>query len=157
MIEEHRPKDITLVLAEIAGEVVGQFNEGKLLDKIILLTMNTLHAEVASVFLEDKEKEPGVIVCVAGSGFAEKIKGVAKYKSGECLTGSVFKYGEGYNSKSPEEHMLLQIGKKKAWEGKFDNIQWPSGKSEFRNGIGLPLRIKDHILGVIKVQYHRQK
>lgn len=152
MHEEPAHKDITKVLAEIAGEVVGQFDEKVLLDKIILLTMNTLHAEVASLFLEDKEKEPGVIVCVAGSGFAKKIVGVARYKSGESLTGTVFQSGEGYNSKSPEEHRQLKIQNKQAWEGRFDNIQWPSGKSEFRNGIGLPLKIKDQILGVIKVE-----
>lgn len=152
MHEEPAHKDITKVLAEIAGEVVGQFDEKVLLDKIILLTMNTLHAEVASLFLEDKEKEPGVIVCVAGSGFAKKIVGVARYKSGESLTGTVFQSGEGYNSKNPEEHRQLKIQNKQAWEGRFDNIQWPSGKSEFRNGIGLPLKIKDQILGVIKVE-----
>ena len=152
MHDEPTHKDITKVLAEIAGEVVGQFDEKVLLDKIILLTMNTLHAEVASLFLEDKENEPGIIECVAGSGFAKRIVGVARYKSGECLTGTVFQSGEGYNSKNPDEHMQLKIGNKKAWEGKFDNQQWPSGKSEFRNGIGLPLKIKDQILGVIKVE-----
>jgi len=152
MRKDSANQDITKVLAQIAGEVVGQFDEKILLDKIILLTMNTLHAEVASLFLEDKEKEPGVIVCVAGSGFAKKIVQVANYKSGECLTGTVFQTGEGYNSKNPEEHRLLKIGNKKAWVGKFDNQQWPSGKSEFRNGIGLPLKIKDQILGVIKVE-----
>jgi signal transduction histidine kinase len=152
MHDEPTPKDITLVLAEIAGAVVGQFDVKMLLDKIILLTMNTLHAEVASIFLEDKEKEPGIIECVAGSGFAEKIIRVAKYKRGECLTGTVFECGVGYNSKNPEEHEKLKIEGKNAWEGKFDNIQWPSGKSQFRNGIGLPLKIKDQILGVIKVE-----
>ena len=152
MHKEPMHKDITLVLAEIAGAVVGQFDEKMLLDQIILLTMNTLHAEVASVFLEDKEKEPGVIECVAGSGFAIKLIGVAKYKSGESLTGTVFQSGEGYNSKNLEEHKQLKLGNKKVWEGKFDNDQWPSGTSEFRNGIGLPLKIKDQILGVIIVE-----
>ncbi|MCK5408791.1 MAG: hypothetical protein KAJ30_00880, partial [Candidatus Heimdallarchaeota archaeon] len=47
---------------------------------------------------------------------------------------------------------IAGIGGKKAWKGNFDKQQWPSGESEFRNGIGLPLRIKNQTLGVIKVE-----
>ncbi len=149
---EEQSKTLSSVLADVASAVVGQFEMKSLLDQIINTTMETLHAEVCSIFLEDKEKEPGVLTCVAGSGFAERIVGTAKYKIGEGLTGNVAKTGEGYISKNLKEHQELKIGKKQVWKGKYDHIQWPSGKSEFRNGIGLPLKIKDQILGVIKAE-----
>ena len=141
-------QDITTVITDVASAVVGHLEMEALLDQIINTTMETLHAEVCSIFLEDKENEPGVIKCVAGSGFAKKIVGVAKYRSGEGLTGSVFKHGKGYNSKNRAEHENLKIGDTRVWVGKFDPEQWPGGESEFRNGIGLPLKIKDRTLGV---------
>lgn len=149
---EKQSKKLSSELAKVASAVVGQFEMPALLNQIIDTTMKTLHAEVCSIFLEDKENEPGVITCVAGSGFAEKIVGIAKYRSGEGLTGSVFKFGEGYNSKNRSQHNNLLIGGKKVWKGAYDKAQWKSKASEFRNGIGLPLKIKDQILGVIKAE-----
>jgi signal transduction protein with GAF and PtsI domain len=143
---EEQSKKVSGVLADVASGVVGQFEMEALLDQIINTTMETLHAEVSSIFLIDEE-EPNVLTCVAGSGFAKQIVGIAKYKIGEGLTGTVAKTGEEYNTKSPKEHK-----EKKVWKGKYDQIQWPSGKSEFRNGIGLALKIKDQILGVIKAE-----
>jgi signal transduction protein with GAF and PtsI domain len=149
---EEQSRTLSAVLADVASAVVGEFEMKALLDQIINTTMETLHAEVSSIFLEDKEDEPGVLKCVAGSGFAKQIVGIAKYEIGEGLTGNVAKTGEGYNSKGPKEHKEFEIGEEQVWRGKYDHIQWPSGKSEFRNGIGLPLKIKDQILGVIKAE-----
>jgi signal transduction protein with GAF and PtsI domain len=148
---EEQSKTLSAVLADVASAVVGRFEMESLLDQIINTTMKTLHAEVSSIFLIDEE-EPNVLKCVAGSGFAKRIVGIAKYEIGEGLTGTVAKTGEGYNSKGPEKHKEFKIGEKRVWRGKYDHIQWPSGKSEFRNGIGLPLKIKDQILGVIKAE-----
>ena len=67
-------QDVTLVLAQVASAVVGQFEMASLLNRIINTTMMALHAEVCSIFLEDKEDEPGVLKCVAGSGFARRLK-----------------------------------------------------------------------------------
>lgn len=149
---EDQSRTLSAVLADVASAVVGKFEMEALLDQIINTIMETLHAEVCAIFLEDKEEEPGVLKCVAGSGFARRIVGIARYKIGEGLTGSIAKYGEGYNSKSREEHGKLVIGGEKVWRGKYDRIQWEKGESEFRNGIGLPLKIKDQILGVIKAE-----
>lgn len=146
---------ITTVLAEVASAVVGHFEMETLLNQIVNSTMKILNAEVCSVFLEDKENEPGFIKCVAGSGFASKIVGIAKYRIGEGFTGTVAQVGGKYNSKSREEHENFEVAGRKVWKGKFDTAQWETGASEFRNGIALPLRIKDQILGVIKVENKR--
>lgn len=148
---EEQSKTLSAVLADVASAVVGKFEMKDLLDQIINTTMETLHAEVSSIFLIDEE-DPNALKCVAGSGFAKRIVGKAKYKIGEGLTGNVAKTGEGYNTKGLEKHQKIKIKGKKVWKGKWDHIQWPSGKSEFRNGIGQPLKIKNQILGVIKAE-----
>ena len=145
-IVKDKSDTISKALAEVASAVVGHFKMQELLDQIIDITMKTLNAEVCSIFLEDREKNPGYIKCVAGSGFAKKIINIAEYKIGEGFTGSIAKLGLPLNIRNEEQ--LKQY----KWKGKYDNIQWTSGKSEFRNLIALPLRIKDRILGVIKVE-----
>src|SRR4030042_293410 len=143
-------QDITAIIADVANAVVGHFNMSELLTQIINTTMKTLHAEICSIFLEDKDHEPGILTCVAGSGFAEKIVGIAKYKYGEGFTGAVAKSGGEYNIKSREELESFEIDGKKVWQGKFDSKQWASGGSDCRNLIALPVKIKKQILGVIK-------
>jgi len=110
--------------------------------------MKALHAEVCSIFLEDKEKHPGVIKCVAGSGFTKNIIGIAEYKIGEGFTGTVAKIGKEFKIDSREELESL----KDIWIGRYDKFQWKSGQSEFRNLLAIPLKIKDQTLGVIKVE-----
>lgn len=152
MLEKTSQQDITTVLAEVASAVVGQFEMGTLLNQIIETIMRTLHAEVCSIFLEDKQDEPGILTCVAGSGFAKRIPNVAKYKIGEGFTGTVAKLGKEFNITSRENLENLEVDGEKVWKGKHDSTQWPSGVSEFRNCIALPLKIKEQILGVIKVE-----
>lgn len=144
--------DINTVISDVVNAVIGPFNMRELLGQIINTTMNILHAEVCSIFLEDKDDEPGVFKCVAGSGFAENIVGKAKYRYGEGFTGSVAQYGGEYNIKSRKELEDLEIAGNKVWEGVFDPNQWPSGESEFRNLLALPLKIKEQIIGVLKVE-----
>lgn len=143
------PQDMTAVLAQVASAVVGQFEMQKLLDQIIETTMTTLNAEVCSIFLR-KEDDPNKIVCVAGSGFARNIVGIAEYGIGEGLTGWVAKTGRYVVIHSKEQ--LEREKQEGRWLGKFDNHQFKGGTSEFRNLLTVPLKIKEKILGVIKVE-----
>lgn len=149
---EEQSRRVSTALAAIVSAVVGRYDMEALLNQIINTMMRILDAEVCSIFLEDKENEPGVLKCVAGSGFASKIVGIAKYKVGEGFTGSVAKYGREYNIKSRRELENLVIDGQRVWCGDFDDKQWPSGRSEFRNLLALPLKIKEQIFGVIKVE-----
>ena len=151
---EEQSKRVSTALAEIVSAVVGRYDMDTLLNQVINTMMKILRAEVCSIFLEDKEKEPGVLKCVAGSGFASQIVGVAIYKMGEGFTGSVAQYGgdEVYNIISRHELENLEIGQKKVWRGNFDKKQWPSGSNDFRNLLALPLKIKEQTFGVIKVE-----
>jgi len=150
---EQQSRTIYDALAEIARNVVGLLKMDNLLVQIIQTTMKTLHAEVCSIFLEDKEL--GTIHCVAGSGFAERIQGVAKYKAGEGFTGHVFKTGTGYNIKN--RNMRQELIDQGIWRQFFDEQQWDKGDDKFRNLLALPLKIKGEILGVIKVENKEEK
>jgi GAF domain-containing protein len=147
-------KDITTVLAEVASAFVGQFEMKGLLDQVIETTMDTLDAEVCSIFLQ-KDDDPSVIKCVAGSGFAKNIVGEAEYRFGEGLTGWVAKEGKSITIDSLEQ--LESEKKTKGWQGKHDHLQFQKGKSEFRNLLVVPLKIKDKVLGVIKAENKRGK
>ncbi|EIJ42832.1 histidine kinase with GAF domain [Beggiatoa alba B18LD] len=154
MTNEAHPRDITAVLAEVASDVVGELALDRLLEKVLETTMRTLNAEVCSIFLRKKDN-PNVIECVAGSGFAKKIVGIAEYRIGEGFTGSVA-LGEEFNIQNRDE--LQKLSTKNKWKGKFDKEQWSEsgGKSQYRNGIAIPLKIKDQILGVIKVENKKE-
>lgn len=146
--------NINRVLSEITGDIVGQFDLQDLLDKVVSLAMRLLNAEVCSIFLDDKDKHPGRIKMMAGSGFAKKLVNKAEYKIGEGFTGFIAQTGRKANIKTKEELQNLtneEIGET-IWKGKHDDEQWESGANEFRNLIALPLKIKDQIFGVIKVE-----
>jgi signal transduction histidine kinase len=153
---EERP-DINKVLADITGALVGQFKIATLLDQVVETSMRTLNAEVCSIFLKDREHDPEVLTMMAASGFGAKLVGKAKYRIGEGFTGTIVKYGRKFNIKSREEMEHLTVDGTRVWLGRFDGEQWPSGQSEFRNCIALPLKIKNQILGVIKVENKRRE
>lgn len=140
------------VLAEISGALVGQLSILSILNKVVETSMNTLHAEVCSIFLEDKKKEPGIFVMMAGSGFAKKLVGIAKYKIGEGFTGGIIQTGNLVNIKSREELENFRLEDKIVWSGKHDDEQWAGGKNDFRNLIAIPLKIKQQTLGIIKIE-----
>jgi signal transduction histidine kinase len=146
--------DINRVLSEITGTIVGQFGLSDLLDKVVSLAMRLLNAEVCSIFLNDKDKHPGIIRMMAGSGFAKRLVNKAEYKIGEGFTGFIAQTGNKFNIRTKEElqNLTNQETGDTIWKGKHDDEQWKSGMNEFRNLIALPLKIKDQIFGVIKVE-----
>jgi len=149
LTNENSTQDITGVLAQVASDVVGELEMDKLLPKILKTAMDTLQAEVCSIYLRKGDK----LECVAGEGFAQDVVG-KKYNLGEGLTGTIGLKGEAYNIKSREERDILV--KKGIFSGKYDNIQWGQDR-KFRNLLALPLKIKNdkltnEILGVIKVE-----
>lgn len=150
MEQETQTQDITAVLAEVANDVVGELELDRLLPRVLETTMRTLNAEVCSIFLR-KEDNPNIIKCVAGSGFAKNIVDIAEYAIGEGFTGTVA-LGNTFNIKNREQ--LRSLAAENQWRVKFDKQQWmqSGGVSQYRNGIALPLKIKDQILGVIKVE-----
>jgi len=100
-----------------------------LLDQISDTMVTILDAENCMIFLEDKEKEPGILKCVSASGHAKSILGV-EYKTGEGFTGSIFESGLEFNLKSRAELESIEIDGKKNGEA---NSITPSGRAELVN------------------------
>ena len=148
--------NLNKVLSEITNDLVGSVELSGLLNKIVEMVMRLLDAEVCSIFLDDKQDNPETktITMLAGSGFAEKLVGKAQYKTGEGLTGYIYETGIKFNIKSPQEPQKLkkENSKDPVWAGKYDKEQWEDIGYKFKNLIALPLKIKDEIFGVIKVE-----
>ena len=91
---------------------------------------------------------------MAGSGFAKRLVNKAEYKIGEGFTGFIAQTGHKFNIRTKEDlqNLTNQDTGETIWRGKHDDEQWKSGTNEFRNLIALPLKIKDQIFGVIKVE-----
>ncbi len=143
-----KSQQIQDVLDNIVAAVTGKFNQTEVLDNILKFTMDILQAEACSIYLK-KEEEPEVFECIAGAGFAENIAGEAIYRLGEGLTGTIAK--EGVNIHLENKSHLDKYKKKRQWIGKHDLLQW--GKKErFKNLIGVPIKIGNQIIGVIKAE-----
>ncbi len=144
---EEQSKRITNVLANLTSAVAGKFEMQELLNQTLKTTMAMLDAEACSIFLR-KEDNPNVLICKAGTGYAEDIIG-ATYKIGEGLTGTVALTGNFQKIDTKKE--LDEYKKQGLWKGKYDDKQW-KGDKEFRNLLALPLIIENEIFGVIKVE-----
>jgi GAF domain-containing protein len=156
-LAQQKTTGATRVLSTITSALVGQFDMDRLLTQVVKSTMKTLHAEVCSIFLRVREGDKDILVMRAGSGFAEKLVGIAKYDVGQAFTGHIATMEMGLKIDSRQQLENLTINGKRIWEGRHDVTQWPSRQSEFRNLIALPLRIKGQCLGVIKVENkHKQ-
>jgi signal transduction protein with GAF and PtsI domain len=140
------------LLSDVTSDLAGHFDMPGLLNQVVTTSMTALRAEVCSIFLIEREGDKDIVVMRAGSGFAKRVVDKAKYELGEGLTGHVALQRKNYNFRSREELEHLQENGKRIWKGKHDKGQWESEKSEFRNGIVLPLLIRKRCLGVIKVE-----
>jgi hypothetical protein len=145
---------IIRILADVSKTVAGLSELQPLLENILAEVTEILDAEVCSIFLNDPDK-PNTIRCVAGSGFAQQIVGIAEYERGEGFTGKVFQKSQ--TAILGSGHDLNQLRERNEFQGKYDSIQWApfGGQSQFRNGVASPLRIGDETIGVIKVENKR--
>jgi signal transduction protein with GAF and PtsI domain len=133
----------------VNAAVMDKFDQKTVLDTILKTTMEILQAEACAIYFEDIENHPGFFRCIAGSGFAENIVGIAEYELGEGLTGTIAKEGKEIIIRTKED--LKEYKTKGKWSGRFDSQIW-GDKGEFKNLIGVPIRLKNKIIGVIKAE-----
>jgi hypothetical protein len=145
---------ITRILAHVSKNVASQLEMQPLLENILEEMTEILDADVCSIFLNDADN-PDVIKCVAGSGFARAIVGIAQYRLGEGFTGKVFQRGQTAIIGPSSE--LEELRRRNEFQGKYDAVQWAAygGQSQFKNGIASPLKIGEQTIGVIKVENKR--
>jgi hypothetical protein len=146
---------LTRILAHVSATLGDQSSLEPLLNTVVNEVMQIFDAEVCSIYLNSPDS-PNILTCVAGSGFAVGIVGIAKYEVGEGFTGSVFLNKRTHVISSLEE-LEKSLETRGNWMGKFDKMQWNpnSNYSSFRNVIATPLAIGDEPIGVIKVENKR--
>ncbi len=148
-----KAEQLKKVLDNITSAVMGSFDQKFVLESVLKTTMDTLQAEACSIYIEE-ETDSGSFECIAGAGFAESIVGIAKYKLGEGLTGSIAKNGEDVLIINMDH--LKEYKSKGKWLGKFDDKQWGENRM-FKNLIAVPIKLENKILGVIKAENKKSK
>jgi transcriptional regulator with GAF, ATPase, and Fis domain/CheY-like chemotaxis protein len=122
-----------------------------LCDSIVVKCIQVFNAEACSLYIEDIRvagAEPEHIVMVSGAGYENSRIG-AEYKKGQGLTGSIWK-----NSRSVKYDTRAEVeDPKHGWQGLHNPqvlakvVDW-----ECCSLIGVPLRIGDRTIGVLKVE-----
>jgi signal transduction histidine kinase len=143
-LKEEESKEIIDALYKISSVLAGKIDLTPLLNRIVETSAKILKAEACSLFLADENKQ--LLKMKAGVGYSRNLVDVAVYKRGEGITGSIWETGRPFRGRSPKEHKANP-----AWRGKYDEQQWTGGM-KFKSFFGVPLKVEDRVLGVLKVE-----
>lgn len=113
-----------------------------LLDRICRNAADLLRANAASIYLRDGEE----FVMRAGFGYPRDLRGVARYKPGEGITGWIA-LGNEFQAGSREE-----VERHFSHRGKHDKELWGGSPFFCWSLVGLPIRLGDSVVGLIKVE-----
>jgi transcriptional regulator with GAF, ATPase, and Fis domain/CheY-like chemotaxis protein len=141
------------IFEDITAKLAESQEPNRLYDVAVQIAMETTDAQACSLYLEqsvmDATKLPDHITMVAGAGFEKYRIGVAKYAKGEGLTGRMWE-----TSKPVKFDTQAQVeDPKNGWRGLHNKVvlenvaNWVSYSL-----IGVPLRIGDRTIGVLKVE-----
>jgi signal transduction histidine kinase len=143
-LKEEESKEMIDALYKISSVLAGKIELTPLLNRIVETSAKILKAEACSLFLADENEQ--LLRMKAGVGYSKNLVDVAVYKRREGITGSIWETGDPFRGRSQEEHR-----ENPAWRGKYDAQQWTDGK-EFKSFFGVPLKVEDRVLGVLKVE-----
>ncbi len=119
-------------------------------DRVVYKCIEVFNSQACSIYLEpyEKNREDEYIEMISGSGYEKHRKG-AKYNKGEGLTGSIWLNSESvkYDTQEDVENT------KGSWKGKYNEDITKNDPNRICSSlIGVPLRIGDHTIGVLKVE-----
>jgi GAF domain-containing protein len=148
--------DITKLVSIFEGitsRLVENQDPNRLYTVAVKIAMETTDAQACSLYLEQKEaeatKESDHITMVAGEGFEKYRIGVAKYRKGQGLTGRIWETSKGVKFDTQQQ---IEDGKK-GWKGLFNDVVLQKEKNWVSYSlIGVPLRIGERTIGVLKVE-----
>ncbi|MCP4349852.1 MAG: GAF domain-containing sensor histidine kinase [Desulfobacterales bacterium] len=147
--QESRADVTTKAIYDISKAIAGRFQLEDLLNETVTTLARIIHADACSVFLIDKDNKLRI---KAGEGYSRRLVGIAEYELGEGVTGTIAKEGETFRTTKKEIHQ-----DNPDWRGKYDHIQYPDGKGKCVSFLGVPLKVKDKIVGVLKVENKREE
>lgn len=155
----------TDALHRVVGSLSKELPMEYLLHQIVATTMEVLHAGACALFLRDEEQHD-LLIERAGKGYAEQLIGRAQYQlipnnqlvelptrkeERVGLTAWIAITGQPFLARSNEE-----LRAHPHWRGKYDPEHYPSGSgAQCESFLGLPLRVGEEVLGVLKVENKR--
>jgi len=139
---------ITKAIYDISKAIVGRFQLDDLLNVTVTTLAQILHADACSVFLID---EDGILRIKAGEGYSARLVGTAEYELGEGVTGTIAKEDRIIRTTQKGRHRDLPY-----WKGKYDHVQLPDDREKCVSFFGAPLRVKERVIGVLKVENKKE-
>ncbi|MFH0773870.1 MAG: GAF domain-containing protein [bacterium] len=148
--QESQSNVVTKAIYDISRVIVGRFQIEDLLNETVTTLAQLLHADACSVFLID---EDGKLRIKAGVGYSANLMKIsAEYELGKGVTGSIASKSQTYRTTMQEIH-----NDHPDWKGVYDRIQWPDGKGRCISFLGVPLKVKNKVIGVLKVENKRER
>jgi signal transduction histidine kinase/CheY-like chemotaxis protein len=159
-LEDHRRSEeysgLTLnALREVSEMLVGRgtLTFTVLCDSIVEKCIEVFNAEACSLYLGGMGSvgalEPEYIIMLSGVGYEQNRKGKARYSKGQGLTGTIWQTGLPVKYDTQQELENPANG----WKGLYNEQVRQNVKGWVCTSlIGVPLRIGDRIIGVLKVE-----
>ncbi len=164
-VQEQRLKGeqaVTDAMYRVSQALAGRFELEPLLAEIVSAGMEIFNAEACTVYLIDPA-DPTRLIQSAGDGYAQQLIGKAEYTlvpKGQLverperdedrvgLTAWIAITGRPFLARDNDE-----LRKHPHWRGKYDSEHYPEGSGKkCYSFLGLPLRVGDEVLGVLKVE-----
>lgn len=136
-------------IQQIANVTVGEFDIKKLAQQVVETLTRIINAEASSIFLLDEEKR--LLKMIAGTGYWTSLVDKATYQVGEGCTGTIAT-GKVIITRMDEDHSKTHP----EWKGKYDKEQWGNSGEKCWSFLGVPLKFKDRIVGVLKVENKKE-
>lgn len=157
-----REQAVNDAMYRISAALAGRFESDPLLEEIVKVGKEIFNAEACVVFLKDAAN-PSRLVETKGEGYVEHLVGMAEYHlippedlvdrptdqdDRVGLTAWIAITGQPFlarNNSDLREHPH--------WKGRYDSDHYKEGSGKQCNSfLGLPLRVGEEILGVLKVE-----
>jgi len=122
--------------------------------EILHKCLSIFNAEASSLYLEETghAQQPPTLKMVAGEGYEKKRIGIANYQKGEGLTGRIWR--DGKSVKFDTQHDIENSNN--GWLGKYNDVVKDSQAQWVCSSLmGVPLKIGERTLGVLKVENKR--
>ncbi|MEN6548344.1 MAG: GAF domain-containing protein, partial [Armatimonadia bacterium] len=145
------------MLEKMTSQLVADSSPAALYQTVVRIAMETSDAEACSLYLEDpaQDGQPAdTISMVAGAGFEEHRLRTAHYQRGRGLTGTIWSTSASIKCDSTEEVQNPARG----WVGDYDGLVTTADPTWVcRSLIGVPLRMDERTIGVLKVENKRSR
>ena len=157
-----REQAVNDAMYRVSAALAGRFEIEPLLEEIVKVGKEIFNAEACVVFLKDATN-PNRLVETKGEGYVKHLEGMAKYdlipredlierptrpEDRVGLTAWIAITGQPFLARNNDD-----LREHPHWRGRYDSEHYQEGSGKQCNSfLGLPLRVGEEILGVLKVE-----